>query len=191
MAVDNVHHGDLASIRHVYKRSAAVRVDLKAFGVGEKPDVRNLRSCGRIDHRKTAAAVADDHVAGPGIDADVIGVIAQRDRAHRSQILRPEHAHAAIPGIGDDHQVRFGRVSNALGLAQSGKATDDARGYKVDNVDGVVPELGDEEPLAPKVYRHVIDAALDAVERNGSLKHERRLSIGGRASCKWDHACRR
>jgi hypothetical protein len=54
---------------------------------------------------------------------------------------------------------------------------------EVDHVDGVVAELRDDQPLAAEIDRHVIDAPGHAIEGNGRIERQRRLSFGGMARC--------
>ncbi|MER9237102.1 hypothetical protein NKI56_34885 [Mesorhizobium sp. M0622] len=80
-----------------------------------------------------------------------------------------------VAAIGNGDHVLIGKICDALRLLQAGDPMEDLTGVKVDNIDAVVTEFGDEQPPPNTIDRHVIDAARDVFERDCSLEDQRRL----------------
>ncbi|MES0131267.1 hypothetical protein [Mesorhizobium sp. M0029] len=80
-----------------------------------------------------------------------------------------------VTTIGHDDHVLTGKICDALRLLQAGDPMEDLTGLKVDNIDAVVTELGDEQSPSSKIDRHVIDTPRDVFERDCSLEDQRRL----------------
>jgi hypothetical protein len=113
------------------------------------------------------------------VGADIVSVVTKLDRARWSQIIRPEHAHASLPGASNRDKTSSDRIADPLGLMQTIDLADHLAGLEVEDRNGIGAEFADEQTLAREVDRQVINAAGDFSERDGPLKREARL-IGER-----------
>src|SRR6516165_1166454 len=137
-----------------------------------KLDVVDFRSLLRIDDRQSAGAVADNEIARAGIDADIVGVAAQRKAAGGCQILAAEKPHRAVAGAGDRHEIRLLRIAHALRLAEPGAPLDLAPAREVHDFEAAVAERRHQQPLAGEVDGHVIDAPGDPWERDFAFERQ-------------------
>src|SRR5258706_5601295 len=133
-----------------------------------------------VEHGQGAGPEA--HVDAPGglIHAYVVGVLPQPDRPQEGERRTVENAAGAVTAVGDHQTGRRGKERDALGLVESGQAARPAAGAKIDDLDRVVPERGQEEPLPRGVQGHVIEAALDPRERDGLEQAQGLSTAGGR-----------
>ena len=124
-------------------------------------DVADFRFFLGIDDRQPTTAVADNDIAGARINADIVGVTAQREAAGGCQILAAEKPHRTITGAGDDHEIRFLRVSYALRLAEPCDLLDPVPAREIHDFESAVAERCHQQPLAGEVDGHVIDPPSD------------------------------
>ena len=64
-------------------------------------DVGDLVAVHRINHHQSAAAVPDDETMGYGIDANIVGVVAEIDPPEIRIIFSLEQSQRTIAGICD------------------------------------------------------------------------------------------
>ena len=128
---------------------------------------------GRIDQRQSSAAVADHRKPIARVDANIVGIIAERDSARRGKVRGLEQPDRSVARVGDQDDIGTRRIADTLRLAQSGEPMQRHTGDDIDDVNRVVAEFGDDEPLASRVECHVIDPAAHVVQRNGLLQHQR------------------
>src|SRR5262249_3628792 len=107
-----------------------------------------------------------------GIDPDIIGVVAERNRAKNRKRTRVEEPERAVPARGRHKLILVRQIGKALRLLQSADTTRLSR-REIDSVDRSVPELGDEDPPMLDVDGKVINAPGDALKRNPALKRKR------------------
>jgi hypothetical protein len=112
-----------------------------------------------VDDCKRAGSKSDDQTSCPRIQANVVGIVTQIDPAGRREIGRMEEPDGAIAPTGDGKEIDARDKGNALLLLESSEPADHAAGREVDDIDGVIAELGHRQMAAPEINRHVIDAA--------------------------------
>ncbi len=172
-----VDDGDLPGVGDVDKGAPGGGVDRKGFGMCREPHLADLGPPFGIDHGEHATAVPDNQVSGARIEPDVVGVLTEPHHANRREILPAEELHGTVASAGDGDEVRRRRVADALGLAQPGDAPDLPAGGEVDDIEGAVAELGDEQPPAGEVDRHVVDPPHDARKCDPALDHHGGLAL--------------
>ncbi len=168
-----IDHGDLARIGDVDIGAAGSRIDLECLRVRRQSDVRDLHASRRIDQRQPAIAVADHRNSIARIDPNVVGIITKRDTACRQKVLGTEKPNRAVPCIGDQNDIGAFRITHTLRLAQSADPMQKRARDDIDDVHGIVAQLGDHEPLARRIERQVIDPAAHSMERDGLLQDQR------------------
>src|SRR5215470_519409 len=105
-------------------------------------DVADLRSFLGIDDRQPATAVTDNDIAGTWIDANIVGVTAQRQAAGGCQILTAVKAYRTIAAAGDGLEIRSRRIANALRLTEPGHLLDPMPSCEIDDLESTVAERG-------------------------------------------------
>ena len=85
LAGAGVDNRDLPGVRHVHEDAGARLVELEALRMALERHVGGLPACW-IDPREGALAVADHDAVAPRIDADVVGIVAERDAAGRREV---------------------------------------------------------------------------------------------------------
>jgi hypothetical protein len=73
---------------------------------------------------------------------------------------------ASVLVVGHGEPVGFRGEADSLRRAEVADVMRDLAHHKVDHLDGVVSESGDEEPFALRIELRVIDPTLDAVQWN-------------------------
>ena len=165
---------DVAGIRHIDKNLGSSLVDLEALRMAFEADVSGLGPRCRIDNRKRALAVADEHAAALRIHPHIVGIIAELDTPDRSQIIAAQHVHRAVAGVCDIDAVGEADITHALGLVQTRDCPQHLAGRKINHAQAIVAELGDKQPLALQIDAEVIDTAAYLTKRDLRLEHERR-----------------
>jgi hypothetical protein len=113
------------------------------------------------------------------VDADIVGVITQFDAAELSEIVSPQDANGTIAGTGHIHSVTRWLETNALWLLKTGQGVTQCTFDEIDDADGVVAELGNEQKLVFQIDSEMVDAAANGPERNlGFQLEQRRSGIG-------------
>src|SRR5260221_14209649 len=94
---------------------------------------------------KRAPAVTDDHLARDGVDAAIVGIVAERQHREGRDIAAAIEAQRAVAGTG--HVERVGRrdVADALWLLETADPVQDSARREIDDADAVIAELGEEE----------------------------------------------
>src|SRR5882757_7312105 len=146
--------------------------------MGVERHVGDLLSACRIDHGKPAFAVADDDAIAPRINADVVGIGAERDGPEQREGGRLVKAQRSVSGVGDIERRRARMIGNALRLAEPGDPVQDLALLQVDDAHAVVAEFGHEQKLPIGVESKVIDAARHGAERDLCLEHQGRRVLG-------------
>ena len=151
----------------------ACGIELKAFGMDRQWNVGDpLESLG-IDYRQPAAAIPDHNLIGGAVHADIVGILAKINPTGRGIIRSGKNAHRSIARVCDVKRIHRRHVSEALRFPQSGNRLNDLALLEVDDPDGVVAELGNEEPLPRQINRHVINSTAHFAERNLGFKLQR------------------
>jgi len=132
----------------------------------------------RVDDRERAAAETDVRAFRRGIEADVVGVVADlhaRDPFERSGVHDVEHPAAAVR---DEDPALRGEEEHALRLGESLDALQPLVRVEIDDLERSVLERRDEEPAAPEVDRKVVHPAVDTGQLDRGL--EGQADLGGR-----------
>ena len=179
LARRDIDRRDLARIGHIDENPTAIGGKTEALGMRLERNVEHLAVARRVDRGKRAAAIADPDAIMRLVDADIVGVVAERDAAARREIRAAIKLHRAVAGIGDIERIGAREIADALRLFQPGHAVHNRPRREIDDTDTVVAELGDEKPPAREIDGKMIDPARYGTERDFCLEHQRRL--GGRA----------
>src|SRR5262245_2570774 len=142
LAGEAVDDRDLARLRDVHEDAAVGASELKALGMGMQWDVGDLAIRRRVDDRECAIAVADEHVTGHGIDANIVGIIGQIELSHRLVIIAAEQQHRTVTGIGDKYHVARRYIADTLWFLQAGNDVPYLARVQIDDRDAVIAELG-------------------------------------------------
>src|ERR1700750_2192299 len=89
-AVDN---GDTVLVGEIDENAICVGINLKPFGVSFQLYSANLAPRCRVDYREGASAIADDDPARFGVDANIVGVRAERDCFCGGEVHAVEYVH--------------------------------------------------------------------------------------------------
>ena len=104
-----------------------------------------LEGCS-IDDRQVAATGADVDASLIAIDPNGVGVVFKSDLADRFKLRPAERRQNAITAVRYVQRLGFRDVCDTLRLIEPLKPADDLPSIDVDDTDGVVPQLGDEQP---------------------------------------------
>src|SRR5262249_40823104 len=132
---------DLARLGDIHEDAAVRTRELKALRMGMQRDVGELSVRRRVDDGERAITVADEYVAGLGIDANIIGIIAEIEPSHRLVILASEQQHRTVPGVRDKNHVARWCIADTLRLLQSGDDVAYLARIQIDDRDAIVAEL--------------------------------------------------
>ena len=124
-----------------------------------------------FDQRQGAVAIADHDPAVPRVDADIVGVLAELGDPERGEVVAleaPQRAVAArnVDGVGRGH------VGHALRLGQTADPFQHRASREIHDAKAAVAKFGDEQSLASKVDREVIDPSAYLTERNLGVQLE-------------------
>src|SRR6266550_2588668 len=151
-------------------------------------DIANLFAAQRIDDCKSALAVTDDYSMRIRIDAYIVGILAQINATHGSQISPLKELHRTIVGIGNIQGVGARLVSRALRLMQSGESSQHHVTGKIHHAHRVIAELSYKEALTRDIDSQVIDSTPHLAQGNLDLQHQRRIGRpGGRGENRRTH----
>ena len=153
---------------------AAFRRHLKPFRVRGERNPHAKRALRQIDHRQTAIAIPDQHIVSVRSKPDIVGIIAETDDALHGKTVRTEQAQRAVAGAGNNEAIGGRRIEHALRFPQPGQAMYDLLLIEIDNINAAVAQLGDEQALASKIDREMIDAPRCVRQGNGGFRHKRR-----------------
>ena len=137
-----------------------------------------FRARSPVDPRQGAVTVAHHDLTGAWVEAHVVGVVAELGDAEQRQVGTGVALQGAVAGAGDVDGVQFGRVADALRLLEAADPVDDLALRQVDDAQAAVAELGNEQTLAGKVHRQMVDAALHRAQ--GDLALQRKRAAGCR-----------
>ncbi len=167
-----IHDGDLRRIRDIDEDARIGGIELKRLRMcGELDGTRHFFGC-RIDDGQ-CASIADIDLSGRGIVANVIGVFQSVDVCAANECRARKEIDATAAAVGDEQRLRFGQPGDTLRLLQRLEAHAAPPGAKIDHLDAVVSERGDEQTLAIEIDVEMIDAAADIGQRDGLYKRER------------------
>src|SRR5664279_2556354 len=99
------------------------------FGAAHDGPKRQIKS------RKPTTTVSHEQLAGRRIKPDVVGVVAETDRARWQEIVTTEQAHRSVAGTCHRDQVRPRGIADALRFFQPVDPMDYLHGRKVDHID--------------------------------------------------------
>jgi hypothetical protein len=139
------------------------------------------RPAGRVDHRQRAATIADDDLLRRLVHPDVVRIVAELDPSV-GRVVRPlKEPQRPVAPVGDEQRVARRQIADPLRLLHPGEAAYQLASLEIDDTDAVVAELGDEQPTAIEIDRHVIDASAHRAERDLAFELQRRIRrLGGR-----------
>jgi len=116
-----------------------------------------------------------------GVEADVVGVAAEVGPRALGPGARVEGAAGPVAAAANQETVLVREKEEPLRLIDAGQAVNAATLGEVNDFDRMVLQGGDEELARGEVNGHVVEPALDPVERGGADAGERaRLRDGGR-----------
>src|SRR5229473_5541470 len=170
---DPVHDRDAAGTWNVDEDLAGVRVNLEGFGMRLHRNITNLAAGRRIDDRERPAAVSNEDPIRRGINAYVIGVAAELNSSRCLVIAPFKQTHRAVTSIGDIKHIGRGLIAHALGLLQFWNPADQFAIWEIDNSNGIIAQLGNEQSLPLQIDRHMVDAAAHVAQRNFGFELER------------------
>jgi len=135
----------------------------------------HLRGCW-VDRGNAAAAVTHDELAGASIGADIIGIAAEIDCTCGAPVFSIVKPHGAVAGIGDGVAVAARRDADPLRFGQPGQLRRPNALRQVEDVNGVVAKLRDQQTVAGQIDRQMVDPPSDAVEDDLAVRNQR---LGG------------
>src|ERR1043165_8116881 len=141
-------------------------------------NVADALAARRVDDAERSGAVAHVDAAGRRVVAHVVRVVGEFDALDSFIKRRVENVAGAAFRVGDVELVRFGNKADALRLAQAGDRVDAVARLEVYDLDRVVAERRDEEPLPFEIDGEVIDPAFNVGQRDGLYEAQRRGFLG-------------
>src|SRR5437870_2959005 len=127
--------------------------DLEAVGVALLDDREITRATTRVEALALGIEEQIVDVAGNvdgrellvGVVADIVG-IRQLDRLQQLIVPAAEDIADAVRAVADEDAVQARGVSDTLDLVLVGNLLDELAGRKIDDIEAVVGEVGEEEP---------------------------------------------
>jgi hypothetical protein len=128
--------------------------------MGGELNLTDFGTGARIYDGNRALSEPDEHSAGRVVHAHIVGILSQRYRAQRFEVI------TSVKRDGTVAAVRHGKHAfgdaDTLGLVQSGYSVDDLTFVDVDNIDRIIAEFRDEQAASLNIDGEMIDAARHA-----------------------------
>src|SRR5437868_2014684 len=138
-------------------------------------DIAELLGVRRIDTRKSAITESNVEPLRRRVIPNVIRIVPEPNGRTCAIVVGVQELETFTLSVRDRHQLRVRHNRDSLRLAEPGDTLNVRASLDVEHFDGVVTESRNEQSLAGRIERQMIDSAFDTWQFDGPCKRERLL----------------